>query len=175
MQGAVQPQEFFLKPGFIVAHSESVLVRCVLGSCCAVTMYDRELKVGGINHYVWPRQETDMKSTVVYGEIAIPALCRILEDLGARRENMEAQIFGGGTPPENFGDKRHSLGDDNLDVARSMLKRLNIPVVSEDVGGCKGRKLVYNTETNEIAVVKVDKLRATDWYDYDQDISWDRV
>jgi chemotaxis protein CheD len=35
------------------------------------------------------------------------------------------------------------------------------------VGGEKGRKIIFNTTTNEIAVVKVDKVREEDGYPYE--------
>ncbi|MCJ7615365.1 MAG: hypothetical protein MUO43_02390 [Desulfobacterales bacterium] len=42
-----------------------------------------------------------------------------------------------------------------------------ISIVSEDVGVEKGTKIVFNTDTSEIAVIKVDKLRNKDWYPYE--------
>jgi chemotaxis protein CheD len=171
----ILPQEFFLKPGYLMAHHEEVMVRCVVGSCVAVTLYDRSNRLGGINHFIWPRIQDKNNATVLYGNIAIPTLHSILLDMGADPDFLEAQIFGGGRPPEAFTEHCECLGSDNVDVARHILNRMNIPIVSEDVGGCKGRKLLYNTATNEVVVLKVDKLRRTDWYDYGQDIDWDRV
>ncbi len=169
------PQEFFLKPGYILAHTEPMLIRCVLGSCVAVAMYDRRNRFGGINHFLWPEVEDRGRPTVTHGDVAIPALHRILRDFGAGDADLEAQILGGGRPPERVERSPRDLGEDNVATARRILKRLGIPVVSEDVGGCKGRKVVYNTHTNEIAVIKVDRLRASDWLDYGQDVDWDRV
>lgn len=172
----VQPQEFFLKPGYLLAHHEAMLVRCVLGTCVAVTMFDRHQGFGGMNHFLWPRLEDEGgSSTVMYGNVAIPALCRLLVDMGAGREALEAQIFGGATSREAMGRSGPRLGEDNLQMARRVLAHLEIPVVSEDVGGCRGRKVIYNTASNEVAVVKVDRLRATDWLDYGQDVDWERA
>jgi chemotaxis protein CheD len=39
-------------------------------------------------------------------------------------------------------------------------------IVSKDVGGQKGRKVIINTDMNQTVVVKVDKLRVGDWYPY---------
>ncbi len=55
-------------------------------------------------------------------------------------------------------------------VARKILVKACVRVVCEDVGGEKGRKIVFNTETNEIAVLKADKLRKEDWYPYEKGI-----
>jgi chemotaxis protein CheD len=51
-------------------------------------------------------------------------------------------------------------------MAKRILERQGISVTSEDVGGTKGRKLIYNTETNEAVVLKVERLREEDWYPY---------
>jgi chemotaxis protein CheD len=171
----IQPQEFFLKPGYVVAHNEETIVRCVLGSCVAVTLYDTRLCFGGMNHFIWPRMEDTAQATVTYGDIAIRVLMRLMKDLGASPEDLEAQLFGGGAPPERFGLDGPDLGRENLCEARTVLERLGVPIVSEDVGGCKGRKLLYNTATNEAIVMKVDQLRATDWYEFGQDIDWSRT
>jgi chemotaxis protein CheD len=172
----LQPREFFLKPGYLVAHHEPLVVRCVLGTCVAVTLYDRGRAIGGINHFLWPRMDADeVKATVSYGDVAVRALLSVLRDMGACREDIEAQIFGGGAPPERFGRSERDLGMDNVEAARSILSRMRIPVVSEDIGGAKGRKLMYNTATNEAVVLKVDRLRASDWLDYGQDVDWDRM
>jgi chemotaxis protein CheD len=41
-----------------------------------------------------------------------------------------------------------------------------IKVISEDTGGNVGRKLVYNTLTNEAIIYRANKLRKGDWYPY---------
>jgi chemotaxis protein CheD len=54
-------------------------------------------------------------------------------------------------------------------AARKVLAGKKIRVVSEDVGGQMGRKIVFNTHTNEVGVIKVEKLRKKDWYPYEDD------
>jgi chemotaxis protein CheD len=51
-------------------------------------------------------------------------------------------------------------------MARKIFQQQGIMITSEDVGGGKGRKLIYNTGTNEAVVLKVDRLREEDWYPY---------
>ena len=54
-------------------------------------------------------------------------------------------------------------------IARKILAKHRIRIISEDVGGERGRKIVFQTNTNKIAVLKVDKLRKSDWYPYEGD------
>ena len=48
-----------------------------------------------------------------------------------------------------------------------MIKR--IPIVSGDRGADKGRKIVFDTYINEIAVLRVDKLQKEGWYPFNID------
>jgi chemotaxis protein CheD len=77
---------------------------------------------------------------------------------------MEAQIIGGAHNPAL---SPKNIGRENILMARKILIRHRISLASEDVGGEKGRKVVFNTRQNEIAVMKVENLRAGDWYPYD--------
>jgi chemotaxis protein CheD len=38
-----------------------------------------------------------------------------------------------------------------------------------DAGGKKGREVVFNTISGDVAVLKVDMLRKEDWYPYKSD------
>ena len=78
------------------------------------------------------------------------------------REKSE-RLFGGAFNPEVSPE---DIGRENIRIARRMLDRKQVQVVSEDVGGRRGRKIIFNTATNEIGVLKVEQLRRVDWYPY---------
>jgi chemotaxis protein CheD len=85
---------------------------------------------------------------------------------GSKIKNLEAQIVGGAHNPEL---SYQNMGLENIRIARRILVREKIAVTSEDTGGSKGRKVVYSTHTNELAVLKVENLRKSDWYPYEDD------
>jgi chemotaxis protein CheD len=53
-----------------------------------------------------------------------------------------------------------------VNVAKTILNKQEIAITSEDVGGSKGRKLAFKTDSNEAVVLKVERLRQEDWYPY---------
>ncbi|MBU3952124.1 MAG: hypothetical protein KJ658_08280, partial [Proteobacteria bacterium] len=55
----------------------------------------------------------------------------------------------------------------NVKTARNILNQKQIKISSEDVGGQLGRKIVFNTLNNEILILKVGRLRDSDWYPYE--------
>jgi chemotaxis protein CheD len=61
------------------------------------------------------------------------------------------------------------IGKENIAMARQVLRRMGISIVSEDVGGELGRKIVFNTLTSDVAVLKTEGIRKSDWYPYHSD------
>ncbi len=52
----------------------------------------------------------------------------------------------------------------HLGDGKRELKRHKIQVTSEDMGGIFGRKVMFNTHSGEVVVLKTPKVRQTDWY-----------
>jgi chemotaxis protein CheD len=160
----VAAENYFLKPGYIFLSVTPTIISTVLGSSVSVCLYDRKRKVGGMNHFKLPVVADPMKSTAEYGNVSTLTLIRMMIEDGSKRRHIEAQIFGGAFRPEASGP---DVGNDNVRVARKVLARERLRVVSEDVGGQKGRKIVFDTAKNEIAIVRVEKIREGDWYPYE--------
>lgn len=157
--------DYLLQPGHLYAALEPALIRCVLGACVAVTIWDRRLAIGGMTHFVSPRTTDPAKATACFGNVSTSALVRILERQGSRLSDLEAQIFGGGHDP---GIGSPHTGDKNVKAARKVLKRKGIKVVSEDVGGSRGRKVVFDTSNGHTGVIKVQTIRRGDWQPLEQ-------
>lgn len=154
------PIEYLLKPGHIIVYHVPAVVYLVLGSCVAVSLWDRNLCLGGVCHYQYPAPEKGTSPTARFGRVALPKLLALMVEAGAQLPAMEAQIFGGADRPGN------ETGARNLEVATNWLRQKGIRVVSADTGGEKGRKVVYQTQTNEAVVYKATSIRSSDWYPY---------
>ena len=161
---AICAYEYFLKPGYIFLSREPAIVYTVLGSCVAVCLWDRKNKIGGMNHFLFPRIGDPAQATARYGNVATLTLFRMFLAEGAEKRELEGQIFGGSSRGPDSPESE--MGTQNVRIARRILERQGIPVTSEDVGGTLGRKLIYNTQTNEAVVLKVERLREEDWYPY---------
>jgi chemotaxis protein CheD len=155
--------EYFLKPGFIILSPEPSLIYTVLGSAVTVSLWDQKNRYGGAAHFIYPKTSRPHEATARYGNVAVLTLIKLLVSHGSDKAFLEAQVFGGGDPNPLAAD---TLGDQNVMMAKTVLLRQDIPITSEDVGGAKGRKLVYKSDTNEAVVLKVDRLRQADWFPY---------
>ncbi len=144
---------------------EPAVISTVVGSSVAVCIFDRKRHFAGMNHFLYPSAKSKSEATALYGNAATLTLIRMMLNDGAKPGHLEAQIMGGAHNPDV---SPKDIGRENLLVARRILRREKIPIVSEDCGGSKGRKIVFTTHSNEIAVLKVDRLRSGDWYPYDR-------
>jgi len=163
---ALEVYRYHLEPGGLFTRGEPAMVSAVLGTCVAVCLHDRRLKIGGMNHFLYPKTKWFGPSSSQYGDVSIQALIKMLRQQGSRLEDLEAQIFGGGDAPGAL--SRDKTGHRNVQIARRILKKNGIRVVSEDVGGIKGRRLIFHTGTNEALVLKTHRIRRGDYFPYRQ-------
>jgi chemotaxis protein CheD len=155
--------QYFLKPGYVFLSPEPSLISTVLGSAVTVCLWDRKHRYGGVAHFLYPEIKPPNKTTTQYGNVAILTLIKLLINDGSEKTSLEAQVFGGGDPNSYNSE---TLGNQNILIAKKILTQQGILITSEDVGGSRGRKLVFKTDTNEAVVLKVDRLRQEDWFPY---------
>lgn len=160
------PIDYYLVPGDLYISHEPSLVSAVLGSCVAVSLWDREKMFGGMVHYLYPFTADRRQYTARFGNIAVRGLIKMFLDDGSQKKNLRAQLFGGAS--SELPDCRKIAGE-NVRMARTVLKSQQIAILSEDSGGSMGRKIVFNTVKNEVLVYKVNNLRKEDWYPYGQE------
>src|SRR3546814_17612612 len=84
-------------PGEFQVTSEDIVLVTLLGSCVSACLRDPLAGVGGINHFMLPEAEALGSSSARYGAYAMEVLINELLKRGARRERLEAKVFGGGT------------------------------------------------------------------------------
>jgi chemotaxis protein CheD len=140
------PRRVFLSPGEVFVADHPSVVTTVLGSCVAITLWDKVRRVGGLNHFVLPRGGESSR----YGDVAALELLENVLALGAHLRSLEAKVFGGAAVLPTGGEG--SVGAANVAFALGELSRRGIPVVGRHTGGERGRLVIFNTETGEAFV-----------------------
>ncbi len=143
----------YLYPSSLFASNSKVVVDTILGSCVAICLFDSKFKIGGINHYMLPYWNGEGLASPKYGNIANEKLIEKMLKLGANKNNLVAKMFGGA----NQINSTINVGDRNILVAREQLNSYGIKIISESVGGNIGRKIRFNTETNEVLMKFLSK------------------
>jgi chemotaxis protein CheD len=136
----------YLHPGQMFVSATPAEVTTILGSCVAVCVWDRLLRVGGANHYLLPHGVGSGPSSSRFGNVALRRLIDEVLALGCRRSDLEAKVFGGACVLEALRGKGRHLGRKNVEAAFAVLRQEGIPVVAEDTGGGRGRRVVFHTD-----------------------------
>lgn len=160
-EGWMEDSSFCLEPGAVFFSRGGGIVRTVVGNGGVVCLWDRLTKCGGMTYYLYPSTEDSGKATARFGNAALVALIRMMEESGSQKSDMSAQIIGGASPEDQ---EYNHLGERNTAFAKAFLQKKGIKIMSEDIGGHMGRKILFDVSTGHAAVYKVHQIRETDWY-----------
>ena len=125
-------------PGEYFVFDEDILIMTTLGSCIAACLWDRDAKVGGMNHFMLPEGDAGSGR---YGSYAMELLINELLKRGAARHTLEAKVFGGGQVIS--GMSTMNVGERNTSFVIDYLKTERIPIMSKDVLDVYPRKVCF--------------------------------
>ena len=127
-----------------------------LGSCIGIAIYDRSKNLGGLAHIMLPDSTQFVKKTnpLKFANLAVEIMVEDLIRGGASRNNLTAKIAGGASM-FNFSDKavNMDIGYRNGLAVKEILSQLRVPLLSMDIGGNKGRTIIFDT-TDGILYIK---------------------
>ena len=139
-------------PGEYFVSQEDIVIMTVLGSCIAACIWDGRARTGGMNHFMLPDGDASDGSGR-YGSYAMELLINEMLKLGARRETMQAKIFGGGQVMAGF--TTMNVGERNTKFLLDYLAMERIPVVSQDVMDIHPRKVCFFPVTGKALVKRL--------------------
>ena len=149
--------EIYLQPGESRLVKEPTMLRTLLGSCVGIAFRVPRLGVGALCHPMLPRFPTRPPMPLTrsagrrYVDYAIRDLARQLDALGARREEVEVKLFGGGDVLLTTDvTVRPTVGRLNIEMAIKVLDEEGFAVSASSLGGRRGVNIYFNTETGEV-------------------------
>lgn len=150
-----------ISPGEYYYTDKDMVIVTVLGSCVSACIRDTVSGIGGMNHFMLPDsaaadKDSPVSESMRYGAYAMEVLINQLLRNGARRENLEAKIFGGGNVLKSF--TTINVGDRNAIFVRKFLKEERIRVTSEDLLDIYPRKVYYFPKTGRVLVKKLKNM-----------------
>jgi chemotaxis protein CheD len=142
-------------PGEYFVYDEDLLITTTLGSCIAACLWDRERRIGGMNHFMLPEGSGDSGR---YGSYAMELLINELMKRGASRMTLEAKVFGGGAVIA--GMNTINVGERNTKFVIDYLQTERIPIVSRDVLEIFPRKVCFLPASGKAMVKRLAPTHA---------------
>jgi chemotaxis protein CheD len=144
-------------PGEFYFTGKDMLIVTVLGSCVSACIRDRVSGVGGMNHFMLPDGGADsdnpVSASMRYGTYAMEVLINELLKAGAKRENLEAKVFGGGNVLRGF--TAINVGERNAKFVLEYLHTERMRVIAEDLNDIYPRKVYFFPKTGKVLVKKL--------------------
>lgn len=147
-----------LLPGEYFVSTRDMLLVTVLGSCVAACIRDVRTGVGGMNHFMLPDSEASGEEAIGarYGTYAMDILISHLLKLGARRENLEAKVFGGGNVLPGL--VQANVGHKNAVFVEEFLHTENIRIAAADLAAGHPRKVYFFPASGRVLVKRLKSL-----------------
>lgn len=146
-----------LLPGEYYVTNRDLVIVTVLGSCVAACIRDRATGIGGMNHFMLPEDKSEGDSPVAtaarYGAYAMEMMINQLLRSGAKRENLEAKLFGGGNVLRGF--TVTNVGERNVEFALGYLKTEGIRVVAKSLLDIYPRKVYFFPASGRVMLKKL--------------------
>jgi chemotaxis protein CheD len=113
----------FLRPGEFYADRAPAVVETLVGSCVAVCLSDFKRGFGVMNHFLMDRPTNPTEVNIgQYGGAAV-----------LKTANVDGHI-----------------GSANVEAALEVLRSARIRIAGQEVGGTRGQRIRFNTQTGEI-------------------------
>ena len=145
--------EIFLLPGEFYFGSEYHKVRTLLGSCVAITMWNRRLKVGGMCHFKLPSRNNAFSVVLNgnYGEEAIQLFLQHMKHYMLKPRDMRVGVYGAGNMfKEIIKDDFKSISAQNINLVHTLLPDLGFTIHNESLGGNVSRRISLDLDNGEV-------------------------
>ena len=153
-----------LLPGEYYVTTTGEQISTVLGSCVSACVRDRRTGIGGMNHFMLPRDESrgtsswgsTLSAATRYGNVAMERLINDILKLGSRRDSLEVKLVGGGRVLDGIA---MDIGARNIEFVRKYVSDEGFSVLGEDLGDVYPRKVHYAPASGKLRVKKLNAVR----------------
>jgi len=144
-------ERFFLLPGQWYFGGNHAVVKTLLGSCIAITLWHPKHRIGGMCHFLLPtRPRTpDGHLDGRFGDEAVELLVGEIKRTHTRTQDYEAHLYGGAdTMPDNA--TKLNIGERNVAKAWDIMDKYGFQLQCVDVGGNEPRNVTLDLGNGQV-------------------------
>ena len=140
----------YLRPGEYCIVTEPTILETLVGSCVCVCLYNFRNGCAAMNHFLRDRPAKDSQvDTGEFGSTSTEHIIAKLMTIDDEPTHYRAMIFGGAAVLKTERGPS-DIGTKNIDMASKVLADAHIRVAHKEVGGRRGRRVTFETETGTV-------------------------
>ena len=154
-------KQLFLHPDKALFNLKDIRVATVLGSCVAITMYNKKMKTGSICHSSMPElpkskgtRLEESQNIFKYVDSSIIHMYENYIELYGNSNDLEVKVFGGSSSLET-NKNIFDIGNKNVEKAMYVFDKLKIKIIASDLGGNNGRKIVFDLTDGKVLLKRI--------------------
>lgn len=125
-----------------------------LGSCIAITMYDKFQRIAGMLHVAYPESSTNSKKAKdlpgYFVDTGLPIFLGEMKKLNVQRKDVWVNLIGGASIMDE--NERFNIGKRNILAVKRTLWKAGLGVLKEDTGGVISRTVSISAGTGEVTI-----------------------
>jgi len=128
---------------------EGQVLETILGCCVGICLFDKKKKIGGLLHTMLPTAPRgEDVDPVRYFNTGLIEILRVMKaEYNIDETDLTAKLYGGA---KLILKSNHNIGRNNVEYARRFLKKKNIEIISQKVGGNKGYRIEFDISTGSV-------------------------
>jgi chemotaxis protein CheD len=138
----------------VTADPGSTLITYSLGSCIGVAIYDPDVQVAGMLHYMLPDSsiapEKARLNPAMFADTGLPALFRAAYELGAQKRRIIVKVAGGSSLLDDNGT--FNIGKRNYVALRKIFWKNGVLIGADNVGGSSSRTMRLDVATGRVTI-----------------------
>ena len=145
-------QNVILMPGQMSFTTATALLRTLLGSCVAITLWHPLKRIGGMCHFLLPKRARRAGDAPDgrYGDEAVAEMVRALTSLRTDPKDYVAHLYGGADTMSGVSAARFNIGERNIEQGWSLIDRYGFQLDGVDVGEDVPRTVTIKLATGEV-------------------------
>lgn len=140
---------------------KSRLKTFALGSCIAITMYNKEKGTGGMVHIALSNSKVNIEKSRskpgYFADTALPEMIKKLKKIDSEFDPSQytTKLTGGASVlnDENF----FNIGKNNIEAAKRLIRETGFSLTAADVGGTISRTVTLSMDTGTVEISNAEK------------------
>lgn len=139
-----------LRPGEFCIATEPTILETLVGSCVCICLYNYRNGCAAMNHFLRDRPVRNNPTNIgEFGSTSTEHIVAKLMAIDDEPSHYRAMVFGGAAVLKT--EKNPSdIGRKNVEVAMEVLSNAHIQIAHKEVGGRRGRRVTFETETGKV-------------------------